>query len=93
MKKVNVTVAFDDGKLDALTYFMRKDNTDPQKALLAELNKLYEKYIPAELRGYLESRTSSQSRDRSKRPARPAGEKAATQGAAVNTGQRSEGGN
>ncbi len=65
MKMVNVTVAFDDGKLDALTYFMRKDNTDPQKALLAELNKLYEKYIPAEMRGYLESRSSA----KAKRPA------------------------
>lgn len=70
MNKVNVTVSFGDDKLDALTYFMKKDNTDPQKALQAELEKLYEKYIPAEMREYLESRSAA--RDRSKRPSRPA---------------------
>jgi len=69
MNKVNVTVSFGDDKLDALTYFMKKDNTDPQKALQAELEKLYEKYIPAEMREYLESRSAA--RDRAKRPSRP----------------------
>ncbi len=87
MNKVNVTVSFGDDKLDALTYFMKKDNTDPQKALQGELEKLYEKYIPAEMREYLESRSAA--RDRAKRP-RPApakikaeGEQAKTDEAAV----------
>ncbi len=70
MKKVNVTVSFDDEKLDALVYFMKKDSTDPQKALQNELEKLYEKYIPAEMREYLESKAPAQTRDRAKRPAR-----------------------
>lgn len=71
MKKVNITVSFDDEKLDALVYFMKKDSTDPQKALQGELEKLYEKYIPAEMREYLESKTPAQARERAKRPARP----------------------
>ncbi len=69
MNKVNVTVSFGDDKLDALTYFMKKDNTDPQKALQCELERLYEKYIPAEMREYLESRSAA--RDRTKRSSRP----------------------
>ncbi len=70
MKKAAITVSFDDEKLDALVYFMKKDSTDPQKALQSELEKLYEKYISAEMREYLESRTPAQPRDRAKRPAR-----------------------
>lgn len=80
MKKVNITVSFDDEKLDALVYFMKKDNIEPQKALQNELEKLYEKYIPAEMRGYLESRLPAQSRDRAKRPSRSAPPKPKVEG-------------
>ncbi len=82
MNKVNVTVSFGDDKLDALTYFMKKDNIDPQKALQGELEKLYEKYIPAEMREYLESRSAA--RDRAKRP-RPAPAKVRAEGEQAKT--------
>ncbi len=75
MKKATVTVSFDDEKLDALVYFMKKDSTDPQKALQNELEKLYEKYIPVEMREYLESKAPAQTRERAKRPARPTPQK------------------
>ena len=68
MKKVELTISFDDDKLDALTFFLRKQDTTPQKELERALNDLYEQKIPAETREYVESRSAAP-RPKPKRPA------------------------
>lgn len=57
MKKVNITLTFDDDKLDALEFSLRKEHSSVQEHLEDALNALYEKTVPEPLREYLDSKT------------------------------------
>ena len=70
MKKATVTVTFDDEKLGALEFSLRKEHSSVQEHLEDALNALYEKTVPEPLREYLDSRAAPAARPR--RPARPA---------------------
>lgn len=76
MKKVNISVSIDDEKLDALVFFMSRDNTSPQKELEEALNALYTKYVSSDTREYIESRIPAATPARPKRPSKPAASKA-----------------
>ena len=56
MKKATVTVAFDDEKLGALEFSLRKEHSSVQEHLEDALNALYEKTVPEPLREYLDSK-------------------------------------
>lgn len=57
MEKIELKVVMDQIRYDALVYFMStKENSSPQKELDRALTEMYEKYVPAETRGYLDSR-------------------------------------
>lgn len=56
MKKVAITVSIEDERLNALAFFMKKNNTTPQKELEKTLEELYQKHVPPETREYLESK-------------------------------------
>ena len=56
MKKVNITLTFDDDKLDALEFSLRKEHSSVQEHLENALNALYEKTVPEPLREYLDSK-------------------------------------
>jgi hypothetical protein len=75
MKKINLSISIEDEKLDALVFFMGKEDTTPQKELADALEKLYTEYVPADTRDYIESRMPSAAA-KPKRPARPAATKA-----------------
>ena len=70
MQKVNITVAFDDEKLDALEFSLKKERTTVQSWLEQSLAQLYEQTVPQPLREYLDSRAAPPPRPR--RPSRPA---------------------
>ena len=70
MKKVNITLAFDDDKLDALEFSLKKENSSVQSRMEDALRQLYEKTVPEPVREYLDSRAAPTARPR--RPARPA---------------------
>ena len=71
MKKVNITLTFDDEKLDALEFSLKKDNSSVQSQLDDALKALYEKTVPEALREYLDSRTPAPLKEKPKRPAKP----------------------
>lgn len=75
MKKVNLNISIEDEKLDALIFFMGKEDTTPLKELADALEKLYTKYVPADTRDYIASRMPLAAA-KPKRPARPASAKA-----------------
>ena len=77
MKSADVTASFDDEKLEALTYYLAKDKSTPQRALQNCLAELYEKYVPADTREYLE-RKSAPAVQRPRRPVRSAAPKSVT---------------
>ena len=56
MKKATVTVTFDDEKLGALEFSLRKEHSSVQEHLEDALNSLYEKTVPEPLREYLDSK-------------------------------------
>ena len=73
MKKVNITLAFDDERLDALEFSLRKENTNVQSRMDEALKLLYEKTVPEPVREYLDSKATPAPKP--KRPARPAAPK------------------
>lgn len=75
MKKVNITIGFEDEKLDALYFFMDKENSSPQKELEEALTKIYERYVPDQMREYLDNRASSAAKNKAKRPSKSAAAK------------------
>ena len=76
MSKIEVTLTFDDEKLDALEFYLRKENGTVQKRMEEALRKLYEEMVPEEVREFVD-RKAAAARDRSRRsapkpaPARP----------------------
>lgn len=70
MKIVNITLAFDDEKLDALEFSLKKENSSVQERMDDALSKLYEKTVAEPLREYLDSRTTPAAKEKPKRPAK-----------------------
>ena len=70
MEKTELTVTIEPERLDALRYFWSaKEKSTPQRELQRALEELYEKYVPAEMREYLDSKCRpSPARPRPRRP-------------------------
>ena len=72
MDKIDLTVSIESVRLDALRFYLEaKENTTPQKELEKMLSEMYEKYVPAETRQYLDSKLKTAAAPKS-RPRRPA---------------------
>ena len=57
MEKEELKVTMEPERLDALRYFLSaKEKSTPQKELQRALDELYEKYVPAEMREYLDNK-------------------------------------
>ena len=56
MKKVNITIAFDDEKLDALEFSLHKEHSSVQARMDDALKQLYEQTVPGAVREYLDSK-------------------------------------
>lgn len=56
MKTATITIAFEQEKLKALQFYAAKKDANPQDELDDFVQKLYEKYVPAQTREYIESR-------------------------------------
>lgn len=71
MKQVNVTISFDEEKLTALKRYMGKKDLEPEAELVTALVKLYEKYVPAPVREYIDESDAPAAPARPKRSAKP----------------------
>lgn len=73
MKQVNLTITFDEEKLSALKRYMGKKELDLDREMTDALVKLYEKYVPAPVREYIdESDLPASASTKPKRTAKPA---------------------
>ena len=70
MKTATITIAFEQDKLKALQFYAGKKEADLQCELDDFLQKLYEKYVPAQTREYIESQFEPAAKP-PKRPNRP----------------------
>jgi hypothetical protein len=68
MKIVNITLAFDDEKLDALEFSLKKESTSVQERMNEALHTLYERTVAEPLREYLDSRSAPSAKEKPKRP-------------------------
>ena len=64
MEKVNITLAFDQEKLNALEFYLKKEKTTAQRRLEESLAQLYEQAVPEPVREYLDSRSAPPPRPR-----------------------------
>lgn len=55
MKKVNLTIAVEQEKLTAIRFYAGKKDASIEAELEEFVGKLYEKYVPAQTREYIES--------------------------------------
>ena len=58
MKKVEITISFEEEKLEALEFSLRKEKSSVQKKMQEELAALYEKSVPEAVREYLERKST-----------------------------------
>ena len=76
MSKSTIQMAFDAEKLAAIKQYMGKKEADLNAELDDFMQKLYEKYVPAPVREYIESRSDSEEAKPPKQPRpRPAKDK------------------
>jgi len=54
MKEVTLNITFDEAKLSALKRYMGKKELDLDREMTDALVKLYEKYVPAPVREYID---------------------------------------
>ena len=54
MKKATVTVSFDAEKLKAVTLYMKQKDLSVEAELAEELELLFQKHVPANVRSFLE---------------------------------------
>ena len=69
MSKIEVTLTFDDEKLEALEFYLRKENATVQKRMDEALRKLYEEMVPEVVREFVDRKAAAAARDRSRRSA------------------------
>ena len=50
MQKTEITLSFDGEKLDALEFYLKKENTTVQKRMNEALTELYERIVPEAVR-------------------------------------------
>ena len=64
MKEVTLNITFDEAKLSALKRYMGKKELDLDREMTDALVKLYEKYVPAPVREYIDECASPASAPR-----------------------------
>ena len=75
MEKNEIMLSFDSEKMEALVFYLKKENTNVQHKMDEALRLLYEETVPEPLREYLDAKSAP---IRPRRPPRPSQPKAET---------------
>lgn len=74
MENNEIKLSFDSEKMEALAFYLKKDNTTVQKKMDEALRLLYEQTVPEPLREYLDAKSAPARPKRPPRPSRPKAE-------------------
>ena len=66
MKKENISIAYDSEKLSAVKLYMEQRDTDLKSEMEKSLDAPYTKYVPANVREFLDMKSSAPSTSRPK---------------------------
>jgi len=72
VNKTELTISIEEKKLEAISFWLKKENATVQKKMDEALRELYEQTVPEAVREYLE-RKAAPARERPKRPAKSTG--------------------
>jgi hypothetical protein len=64
MSQVTINIPFDEERLKALDFSLKKENTSAQKRMEQALAELYEKAVPEPLREYVDSKSAPAAKPR-----------------------------
>lgn len=70
MRKMTVSTQFDLEKFQAIQFYAAKKDTTVEQELERFMAGLYEKYVPAQTREYIENKPQPEPRPRPERPPR-----------------------
>ena len=71
MKKDTIVISLEAEKLRAIKKYMEKKEADLQAEMAEQLQKLYEKYVPANVREYIDEREDEEIKpEKPKKPAK-----------------------
>jgi len=74
MKKDTISVSLEAEKLRAIKKYMEKKEIDVQDELAEQLQKLYEKHVPVNVREYIDEKNEEESRAKpSRKPVKNTG--------------------
>lgn len=67
MAEKEIKISFPEVKMEALVYYLKKQNETVESVLKAHMDKAYEKNVPASVREFLESKLPEQTAEQSQR--------------------------
>ena len=73
MKKANITISYDEEKLNAIRVHLEMKNLDLDTELTGVLNTLFNKHVPSSVRNYIELKDAVAPSSPAKKPAGAAG--------------------
>lgn len=56
-QKIEITLTYDDERVEAMEFYLKKENSTVQKKMEAALGQLYETLVPEEVREYIDRKT------------------------------------
>ncbi len=68
MKKTNVSIMYDDEKLNAIRLYMSQRDLDFKEELEKSVDSLYAKYVPANVREFIDMKTVLTKPSKHKKP-------------------------
>ena len=68
MKKTNVSIMYDDEKLNAIRLYMSQRDLDFKEELEKSVDSLYAKYVPANVREFIDMKGSQVKPSKPKKP-------------------------
>lgn len=68
MKKTSVSIMYDDEKLNAVKLYMSQRDLDFKEELEKSMDSLYAKYVPANVREFIDMKRSQEKPPKPKKP-------------------------
>ena len=68
MRKTNVSIIYDDEKLNAVKMYMEQRDSDFKEELEKSVDSLYAKYVPANVREFIDMKGSQVKTPKPKKP-------------------------
>lgn len=56
-QKVEITLSYDDERVEAMEFYLKKENSTVQKKMEDTLGQLYDTLVPEEVREYIDRKT------------------------------------